>query len=281
MGFADKIVNSIEELPTLPTIYLKLLEAIKDPFSNTRAIADIIATDPSSAAKILKHVNTPFFGLKCNCDSLTQAISFLGYNEIKNLVLALSIIKMFDKIKPLDNFNIIDFWKHSIAVGVASRIIGNTCKISNLDNYLLSGLLHDIGKLVFLIHFYEEYSEIVQYAFNNKIGIDEAETIFFGTTHLVVGEILAERWMLPLSIRKAIRNHRTGNIKGEHRSLVAAVHVADIYSRAMLFGSSGDRIIPQPNHDALMAINLPYTFFTDSFEFFLNEYNNSINVILN
>jgi HD-like signal output (HDOD) protein len=281
MGFATKIVNSIEELPTLPTIYLRLLEVFKNPNVSSREIADVISTDPSSAAKVLKHVNTPFFGLKKECGSLTQAVNFLGYNEIKNLVLGLTIIKMFDKVNSLNDLNIVDFWKHSIAVGVATRIIGIKANIQNIENYLISGLLHDIGKIVFIIHFYNEYSELIYYAKTNNKTIDEAETMFFGTSHLLVGELIAERWMLPQSIRKAIRYHRTGFDDSNHSKLVAAVHIADVYARTLNFGDCGDYLIPRPEIKALEELDLPDTFFMDTWDFFSNEYNNSIKILLN
>jgi HD-like signal output (HDOD) protein len=281
MGFAEKIVNSIEELPTLPSIYLRLLEVLKNPNTSTFDISDVLSTDPSSAAKILKHINTPFFGLKRQCDSLPEAVSFLGYNEIKNLVLALAIVKLFDKVKSLEDLNIVDFWKHSIAVGVATRMIGNQIQANNIDHYLLAGLLHDIGKLVFIIYFYDEYSEVVHYAKQQSKTIDEVEFMYFGTTHMVIGEILAERWMLPESIRKSIRHHRNGVIDGDYGKLVSAVHIADMLARTVEFGDCGDNMIPRANKIALQELNLPFTFFTDTFDFFSKEYGNSVNILLN
>jgi len=281
MSFADKIVNSIDDLPTLPSIYLRLLEVLKNPDASSKDIANVLSTDPPSAIKILKHINTPFYGLKTQCDSLLQAVTYLGYNEIKNLVLAIAIIKLFNKVRSLDDLNIVDFWKHSIAVGIATRMIGNQINARNIDNYLLSGLLHDIGKLVFIIHFYEEYSEIVHYAKINKKTIDEVESMYFGTTHMVIGEILAERWMLPDSIRRAIRFHRNGISDGKHSQLISAVHIADLMSRTVQLGDPGDDMIPKPSINALRELDLPFTFFTDSIEFFSNEYNNSVSILLN
>lgn len=281
MTFAEKIVNSIDEFPTLPSIYVKLTEVMQNPSATAKDVAGIISGDPASASKVLKAVNAPIYGLRGKIDSIIQAVTYLGFNEIKNLVLALSIIKMFDKIRSLSNFNIIDFWKHAIAVGIISRHIAQIKNIKQIENYLISGLLHDIGKLVFIIFLYDEYSEIVSYAEDNDLMIDKVEKDFFGSTHMVVGEILAEKWMLPSSVRHAIRYHGTGTGNGKYTSLVAAVHIGDCFARTLKLGNSGDRLIIRPNVDSLKALDLPKDYFTANWQFIIDEYSLSTNILLN
>lgn len=281
MTFAEKIVDSIDEFPTLPSVYLKLTEVMQNPSATAKDVAAIISSDPASAIKVLKAVNAPIYGLRGKIDSIIQAVTYLGFNEIKNLVLALSIIKMFDKIRSLRNFNIIDFWKHAIGVGIISRHIARIQNIKQIENYLIAGLLHDIGKLVFIIFFYDEYSEIVSYATENDLLIDDVEKDFFGSTHMVVGEILAEKWMLPSSVRQAIRHHGSGTGNGKYPALVAAVHIGDCFARTLKLGNSGDRLITRPNMDSIKVLDLPNDYFTANWQVLIDEYSLSTNILLN
>lgn len=164
MSISEKLINSINNLPTLPTLYNVITEAIEDPYSTNTKLANIILTDQSTTMKVLKVANSPLYGFHGKIDSISDAILYIGRNEIKNIVLTLSIISSFSKKINLKRFRPIDLWAHSIAVGVISRNIAQALGEKKLENYFLAGILHDIGKIIFLEYAVEEYKKVFELA---------------------------------------------------------------------------------------------------------------------
>ncbi len=119
----EEIWSKVEDFPTLPTIYTRMVEAISNPRTTVQDVADIIIKDQASTAKILKVVNSPLFGIQKTVNNVTDAIFFLGFNEVKNIVLTLSVMDMFSDTDSFDSFNVVDLWKHSIAVAIISKLL--------------------------------------------------------------------------------------------------------------------------------------------------------------
>lgn len=259
----DVILQRFEEFPTLPTIYMKISDLLSNPYSTFKDAADLISRDQASATKILKAANSPIYGIQGRIDTISQAISYIGFEEVKNLVLALSIIRMFNTNGKDSPINPIDLWKHSIAVGVISREIAKATGVKKLENYFLAGILHDIGKLFFYKFTPREYSKVIEFALENNLTIREAEKKILGITHIVCGEMIAEKWKLPNTIRNSIRHHSSGTVNGNFDPLVACVHIADI-SSYMLDFSNFDLVgmIPRPNPLLWDNLDLREDFFT-------------------
>jgi len=247
MLFIDKILNAVKNLPTLPTVFAAITEAMENPKTTTEQLAKIISSDQASAFKVLKVANSPFYGFRGKIDTISQAIFYIGFTEVKNIVFALSIINFFSKEKSKINFDPVDLWAHSIGVGVAARNLGISLGIKNVDNYFLAGVLHDVGKIIFLEHAQEGCGEVLKFAEANNCFIREAEQEVFGIDHARVGDMLATKWKLPQSIIDSINFHHTGIAGGENIQLVSAIHLADILARTLQFGFAGDNLIPRPN----------------------------------
>ncbi|MCZ6674926.1 MAG: HDOD domain-containing protein, partial [Verrucomicrobia bacterium] len=164
----EDIIGSVDDFPTLPTIYSKLLDMLANPHTTATSLAKFISNDPSAATKILKTVNSPVYGLQGKIDTMSQAIFHLGFHEVKNLMMALSIIDLFSKLDSVQNFSVVDFWKHSIAVGVISKLLGKKLSVQHIEPYYLAGILHDIGKILFLREFSDEYSRVVKTAISEE-----------------------------------------------------------------------------------------------------------------
>jgi putative nucleotidyltransferase with HDIG domain len=256
-----KLINTgVNNLPTLPTVFSKLSEAIDDPNTNTEKIAKIISSDQSSAFKILKVANSPFFGFRGRIDTVSQAIFHLGFNEVRNIIFALSIINFFSKDKILAKFRPIDFWAHSIGVGIATRLLGSVCGVTDLEPYFLAGIFHDIGKLLFFEFAQHDYLKVLDLAEERKILIKDAEIEVLGIDHADAGKMLAERWKMPQNIQDTIRFHHAGIIDKETNILVASVHLGDILARALSLGFPGDNLIPQVNEKIWDTLKLPEGF---------------------
>ncbi len=253
---AGQVIENINEFSTLPTIYSSLVDALADPTSTTQDVSNLIACDQASTSKILKIVNSPFYGFPGQIDTISRAVVVLGFNEIYNLVLSSHIMDFFEEKRALLNFQPVDFWGHSIAVGIATKYLGQVTNQTNQENYFIAGILHDIGKLVFFQFAEEPFSSALELSKRERQPLHQAELSVFGMDHSQAGAITAERWALPKSIISALRYHETGIVPDNPEFLVAAVHVANVLVRALELGYPGDDFIPQPNRQALEILNL-------------------------
>lgn len=256
MLLIDKILNSVKNLPTLPTVFAAVTEAIENPLTTNEQLAKILSSDQASAFKVLKVANSPFYGFRGKIDTISQAIFYIGFTEVKHIVFAISIIDFFSKEKSCSAFAPVDLWAHSIGVGIAARNIGISLGIKNVDNYFLAGVLHDVGKIIFLEYAAEEYNDALNLAAAESCTIREAEHRVFGIDHARVGDMLATKWKLPSSIIDTISYHHTGIAGNENVQLVATVHLADIIARTLMFGYPGDYLIPRPNPRLWNTLNL-------------------------
>ncbi len=247
MDVAQRILQRVEEFPTLPTVYSALSEVIANPRSTASDAALVISSDQASAAKVLKAANSPVYGYSGRIDTISKAIFFIGFNEVRNLIAALSIIDMFRKGKPSELFNPVEFWKYSIATGVITRLLGKQAGVGNLENFFLAGILHSIGKLFFYEFASREFSVVLTMMEEKQVPMRVAEREVLGITHPAIGELLAEKWKLPPSITNTIRYYISGFVDGKPDLQTASVHIASIIARCMCLGSSGDTIIPEPN----------------------------------
>lgn len=247
MSLMEKIVDTVKNLPTLPTVFAAISDAMENPRTTNEQLAKIISSDQASAFKVLKVANSPFYGFRSKVDTISQAIFYIGFTEVKNIVFALSVINFFSKEKSKISLHPVDLWAHAIGVGIAARNIGKGIGVKQLENYFLAGVLHDVGKIIFLEFAQEDYKQVLDLVEKENCLIREAEFKVFGIDHSRVGNMLAEKWKLPSSITDTINYHHSGISGRENLLLVSSVHVADIIARTLQFGFAGDNLIPQPN----------------------------------
>ena len=276
----DSMADKIGDFPTLPTIYTSLLEILSNPRSTVQDVANIILKDQASTLKILKIVNSVSYGLQSRVDTISQAIFYIGFSEIKNIVLTLSVIDVFSNTKSLTHFSIVDFWKHSIAVGIISKKLGKLIGIKNTENFFLAGIVHDIGKLFFINTFTDEYNKIVKYAHDNKLIIYEAENNIYGFNHMDIGEMLADKWQLPATINHAIKYHHSKNIGEGTPDLTLCVHLADVIARIMELGNPGDNIVYPPCEEIWNVLKIPPDTFAKMYNSIISEYRQSVGILL-
>lgn len=255
MEMASQLIKNIKEFSTLPTVYSSLLDILADPKSTAQDIANIITCDQASTMKVLKVVNSPFYGFSGQIDTVSRAIVILGFNEIYNLILSSYIMDFFLKKEAVLDFRPVDFWGHSIAVGIAARLIGQTLGLPNQENFFVTGVLHDIGKLVFFEYSEDKFAAALALSKRTQQSLHVAEMTVFGMDHSETGALIAERWRFPSSIIQAIRHHQNGIVPGKNDGLTAAVHLGNILCRALELGYPGDDFIPQPNPEAMGIIN--------------------------
>jgi len=253
---ASRLIDKVQEIPTLPTVYSSLSIVLANPQTSTQSVSNLIASDQASTSKILKVVNSAFYGYQGKIDTISRALIILGFNEIYNLILSSALMDFFKKKETVLDFRPVDFWGHSIAVGIATKLIGQTLGLANQENFFISGILHDIGKLVFFEYAEDEFADALALSKKNRQTLQTAELSTFGMDHAMVGALIAEKWRLPSSIIQAIRYHQRGLDPERNDLLVPIVHLANILCRALELGYPGDDFIPRPNPQALETIHL-------------------------
>ncbi|MBN8574868.1 MAG: HDOD domain-containing protein [Candidatus Kapabacteria bacterium] len=275
-SYLQKISKNVQEFKTLPTVYTQLMEVMANSRSSINDAAMVIASDQVAATKILKVANSPLFGLSTRVDSINKAIFLLGFNEVKNIIIATSIMDMFDMKNSNAYFNPVDFWKYSIGVGITSRHLAKETGITNVDSFFLSGIVHAIGKLFLYQSFPQEFLLALEIAHDNRLNLRDAEREIFGTTHTVVGELLAERWKLPNTISNAIRYYPTGLVNQAPDILVSIVHLSTIVAKALNFGNSGESLIDKPSEHIWELLSLRQGSLEAAFGELTNSYEQSV-----
>ena len=280
MELIDRLMNSVEKLPTLPTIYYAITEAMEDPRTSADKLAGIISSDQVSAIKVLKVANSPFFGFRGRISTISEAVFYLGFNEIRNIIFSLTVIKYFSATAKMTNFQLADFWIHSISTGVATRTIGAASRETGIENFFLAGILHDIGKLILLQYATEDFNKALDLAAAKNISLRNAEQEILKTDHTVIGNVLAEKWKLPISLQDAILCHHAPDGQDRNRKLVSAVHLGNLMVKLLEFGKAGDNYVQKPQPGIWSVLNLPPGFFCNVIDQLDNDIRYTTKVIL-
>ncbi len=224
----DDAIAGVAQIATLPEITLKIIELVENPRSTAQDLHKVIGNDPALVARILKVVNSAFYGLPGQIGSINRAIVLLGLNAVKNIVIAASLAKLFRGGKVSANFAAKDLWTHSIAVGVMSKLLVTKINQTLPDEAFLAGLIHDIGILVELQAFRDPLVEIVERAAQEEIRYIDLETSVLGVDHQMLGAGLTAKWKFPRSFQYVTGyHHNPMSLAPECRWLTCIVHVAD------------------------------------------------------
>ncbi|MDQ7816637.1 MAG: HDOD domain-containing protein [Melioribacteraceae bacterium] len=280
MNIIDKILNSINNLPTLTTIYNQLSEAIDDEYASNQRISQLISSDQATSLKILKVANSPLFGIQGKIESINQALLFLGHTEVKNILSTLSIVKQFNTRGDSHGLRPVDLWAHSIGVGIISRNLALISGHKKVDNYFLAGILHDIGKLIFLEFVSKEYMFAVEFAENENIPIKDAEKEILKIDHTQAGQLLAEKWKMPQYIQDVIQYHHSAQTPKGSSHLLSTVHISNIMARIMRLGFSGDNLVPQPNMMVWDEVEIEKGDLISLQEKIVNDFKNAVHTLL-
>jgi HD-like signal output (HDOD) protein len=226
-----QVVGSIDKLPSIPATYHKLSAALTKEETTAAELGKIIAQDIGMTAKILKLVNSAFFGLRRELSNPTEAVTYLGTETVRSLVLANGI---FEESSPLGTraITLEDIWAHSLSVGQHAKAIMRALKApeSDQNDTFTSGLLHDAGTLILARHFSKAYDEILDLVANQHYPNTLAEQRVLGVNHAEVGAYLIGLWGLPSVIIRCIQFHHNPaqSPEGiEKPNPICAVHLAD------------------------------------------------------
>ncbi len=249
---AALVTRHIDRMPSLSPTVAKILQVANDPTSSANDLNKVIALDPVLAAKVLKVVNSAYFGFSDEVTSTVRAIVMLGLNTIKNLALSTAALETLN-VKTSGGFNMDDFWQHLLGTGVCAKLIARKINIHKnlLEDYFLGGLMHDIGKIVLNRINPAGFNKIIDAAQKSGKPLGLYESAVFGINHAEIGELLAEKWGLQLQLKDTMSlHHSPGKVVRENRKLVYSVHIANNYCKKIQLGFSGNPYI-EPIADSI------------------------------
>lgn len=225
-------VQTIIQLPALPTIAMEVVEMVDNPKTSASRLGKLISTDQALTAKVLKIANSPFYGFPKKISTIDFAIIVLGYDALKEIVISISLVSSLQKKSDL-LFDAKAFWDHAITTGVLARRLARDLGYRVSGEVFVGGLLHDMGISVLHRYFKNEFKRIVDIVQDTDLTFLEAEESVVGVTHAEVGGWLAERWNLPDHLVEAISLHHTPGRAVKNADLVSLIHVADVFANRM------------------------------------------------
>ncbi|MCX5813527.1 MAG: HDOD domain-containing protein [Proteobacteria bacterium] len=233
-------VENIDTLPTIPGALKNLLKVLENQKVSLNEIGNFISNDPVLTTKVLKMVNSPIYGFPGRISSVSQAVILLGLNVVKGLLLGVSVFELMQK-------SMVGLWEHSMGCAIASRLIAKKKGLKEPEEVSIAGLLHDIGKVVLILQFYEHYEYATKEAEDKGIVISEAEENVFAITHADAGTWMTQKWRFPGNLIEVIRCHHKPHLSRIAPVETAIVYLSDILVRARGFGFAGDNMVPVIN----------------------------------
>ena len=256
----EKIVEQIRDLPTLPSIVYELGRVVNDPMSSTKEVEDIMSKDQSMTTKVLKLVNSAYYSIPGGVSTLSRAVAFLGFDTVHQLVLCASVV---DQLKiPDAQFNLKDFWAHSMGVAVGAETIAKRVSHPVPSEAFMAGLVHDLGKVVMLSLEPELFLYIVQMCEEEGLSFIEAEKKLEIEPHTWVGAFLAEHWKLPDFLAKTIKYHHQPEVQSrvgvgpDDEKLIDLVYLSNVFIHALKFGHSGHKKVINAKKEVFDRLSL-------------------------
>lgn len=239
----ESLLSDVSSVPSLPHLYTRLDETINHPRSSIADIAKVLSEDQGLAARILKLANSPLFGYFSKIDTITQAVTIIGIQQVRDLALAISVIGLFKGL-PEDLITMEMFWRHSIGTALAARVLAASQREANLERFFVAGILHDIGRLLLFTKIPDICRAMIARSAAENRCLFAIEREELGFDHADVGGVLLRNWKLPLRVAEPVEYHHRCNQAGQFPRESAVLHCADIITHALELDGNDDDPIP-------------------------------------
>ncbi len=253
---AEAIAQHVKSIPTLPTVLTELSRRMEDPKTSSDDLAQVIMQDQAISSKVLKLVNSPFYGYSGRINTINQGIVILGFNAIKNLVLSTSVIEAFKDTQSGDSFRMDLLWVHSAAVAGVAKLLAERAGGSDPEEAFVVGLLHDIGKILLWISEPKLFAGCIAASQQHRIPLNDVERKVIGFGDNELAAVLAEKWKFPTSLREALRWRPQPEYAGPNAPLASCIHASNILCMAMGASPMQPPILPVPDTKAWELLGL-------------------------
>ncbi len=221
-----ELVGGVVRLVSLPEVCIRVNEMLDDPHASAADFGKVIGQDTGLTARLLKIVNSSFYGFPSRIETVSRAVTVIGLRELRGLVLAASAVETFSRI-PTEVLNMVRFWRHSVYTGVVAQALAEQASVLHSERLFVAGLLHDIGKLI-LCHRLPEVARTIQQRLQQADKPDFLiERELLGFDHAAVGGELIRAWQMPASLETAVRFHHDPGAAEAYPLEAALVHIAN------------------------------------------------------
>jgi len=236
---AKDLISAVSDVVSLPDIAIRVNDMVEDPLCSLADITTLISQDPGLTARLLRIANSPFYGFPSRIDSVSRAITIIGMEDLRSLILATSAIEVFSDF-PNELVSMETFWRHSLRCAVIARALARHLHKPNPERYFTAGLLHDIGYLIIYRELPEMASRTLSLSNQNREIVYIIEQEVMGFDHTDVGCELLQHWNMPEHLVEAVRHHHTPNLAKDHPHDACIVHIANYLANTMLARVGGD-----------------------------------------
>ncbi len=247
-----ELVAGTLHLTSLPETYLRINQIVDNPHHSAADIGRALSQDPGMTARLLKIVNSPFYGFPSKIDSVSRAITIIGTRDLRDLILATSVAKVFNGLSN-DLVTMESFWHHSVGCALIARGLAAQRREHHTERFFVAGLLHDIGNLLIYQKIPEMAREALLRASHQGEVLHLAEQAVMGFDHAAVGGELLRVWKLPKHLEEAVAYHHAPEKAPQFPVDAALIHLANIIATAVCFGNSDSQHVA-PLHNAAWDI---------------------------
>lgn len=238
----EKLIVLVEKMPAFPKSVQQVVQLTSDINASAKDIVRVIECDPVMTVKILKAINSPFYGLPQKITSVQRAVVHIGLNTIKNIALGVAAMGMLNPTNKA-HFNTANFLLHSLTTAALSKMLAERINLSSTESSdcFVAGLLHDFGKVVFAEFIADEFKLALEKSREQQLPLHQTELEFIGLNHSQAGKMLAEKWELSEPLIDAIAHHHEPD--SSQNVLRDCVFAANQISKYMSFGDGGNPVI--------------------------------------
>lgn len=255
-------LQKIDSIPSLPSLVIEIIKLIDNPMSSTHQIEELFLRDQGLSLKALRLANSAYYAIPGGAKTVGRAITFLGFNSIKQLVISTSVFGAFKKLDCPPTFSMIEFWKHSMGTAIAAEVLAKHLKLAAPEEVFICGLTHDMGKLVLLMVDKENFLNTCILAKEKGLSFYQAEIATEAPLHTYWGQVLAKKWQLPELITATIKDHHSTNPKlrssadPEINRIIDLIFIANQAVHYFNYGNSGYDNKPIINSEVLLRLGL-------------------------
>ncbi len=239
------VLRKEHQLPALPQVFLELQQAINAKNTSADDLASIISQDPSLTAFLLRMVNSAFYSLPMQIDTISRAVTVVGVNQLSTLAVGTSVMSLFKDV-PADVLDMEQFWKHSVGCGLIARRLCRITGKGDPERAFVSGLLHDIGQLVLLQAEPERAAAVLAHARSKDVLLYAEEKRMLSFDHATLGGMLLRKWNFPFVLVSAVLEHHQPK-SGQKEAEPGLVHCAETIATGLGIGSSGEYFVQPPD----------------------------------
>lgn len=246
----EAAVRECPGLPALRSVDSALRQLLNSDQSHTGQISDLIRRDPSLTARLLRLVNSVYYGLSTQVKSIDEAVLYLGIRQIRQLAMVTPVLEDFQKLAGSIPFPWREFWRHCIAVATLTRELTSALSDPADDSGYVAGLVHDVGVIVMAASFPTHFSAIHHRVAAGGPSLSAVETECLGMDHAELGALYLRHHRLHAAMVEAALHHNQPELANDQRQIVAAVQIADLLVRQAKLGTNGD---PAPVSEEMCA----------------------------